>query len=272
MPKNILLYGGYNWFGFEMIDVLLTENSFTNFIVVDSFQNQLWKDNIKEKFDRYRYLYEENIFLFSIDIKDKYKLEDIYKTYQITHVVNNIKYNTNDVYMMEKVNGYHNIAQLNKQYNINTYICLYRNISHNSFGLNHDKSDHVTICETFNQCIKKANEALHDHMNFHEIDIYDYVFGPKKDKYNDIVAMYKNIIRCKSPCYIQKCSFYAQYDKDVIQFVEDLLLDHIPIEIPLRSYPYINLFETIYYHMTRDNRDEEKIITDDDKLLAYICD
>jgi hypothetical protein len=54
--------------------------------------------------------------------------------------------------------------------------------------------------------------------------------------------------------------------------VEDLLLDHIPIEIPLRYYPYINLFETIYYHMTRDNRDEEKIITDDDKLLAYICD
>ena len=75
MHKNVLILGGYNWVGYNIIKALLKENSFTNFIIVDSFQNQLWKDSIKQSIDTYRYLYDENIFLFSIDIKDKYKLE-----------------------------------------------------------------------------------------------------------------------------------------------------------------------------------------------------
>ena len=66
MPKNLLIYGGYNWVGFELIHNLLIENSFKHFVIVDSFQNRLWKDEIKTKFDEYRYLYNENIHLYNI--------------------------------------------------------------------------------------------------------------------------------------------------------------------------------------------------------------
>ena len=138
MSKNVLILGGYNWVGYNIIKALLEENSFTNFIIVDSFQNQLWKDPIKQSFDIYRYLYDENIFLYSNDIKDKYKLEQIYQAHNITHVISNIKYNTNDVHMMEKINGYHHIQKLNIKYNIQTFICIYRSITHNSFALNHN--------------------------------------------------------------------------------------------------------------------------------------
>ena len=75
MPQNLLIYGGYNWLGFHVMDYLIQENTFTDFIIVDSFQNQLWKDNIRDKMDLYRHLYEVHIHLYAIDIKDKYKLD-----------------------------------------------------------------------------------------------------------------------------------------------------------------------------------------------------
>lgn len=273
MPKNVLIYGGYNWFGFEIINALIKENSFTNFILVDSFQNHLWKDSIRDKMDQYRYLYDENIFLWSVDIKDKYKLEHIYKTYPITHVINNIKYNHNDVYMMEKVEGYRNILKFNKQYNIQSYICLYRTITHNSFALNHDQSDHVLISDTFNQCVKEINGAFADsHHTLHEMELYDYVYGSKKDKYNDIVSMYKNIIQCRSPCYVHKCAFYMQHDEEVVQWVLDRLLGDSATSsmITRRCYQYIQLYETIYFHMTQDCKDRDKLIKNDTALLEYI--
>ena len=36
--------------GFELIHNLY-KNSFKHFVIVDSFQNRLWKDEIKTKFD-----------------------------------------------------------------------------------------------------------------------------------------------------------------------------------------------------------------------------
>lgn len=270
MPKNVLIIGGYNWFGLEIIEVLLRENSFTNFIIVDSFQNQLWKDPIKDKFDKYRYLYDENIFLWSIDIKDKYKLEDIYKTYTISHVINNIKYNHHDVYMMEKVDGYRNIVGLNIKYNVQCYICLYRHLTHKTFALNHDSTNHVLVCKTFNQCVKEINHSVEGQIELHHVDIFDYIFGKKKDKYNDIITMYKNIIKCHSPCYVDKGTFYTQYEEDIIQCVTNMLLHYTPHHITRREYPYLDLYETIYYYMTQDCKDKEKLIDDDNELLNYI--
>ena len=37
MVKNILIYGGYNWFGYELIHDLLEENQFCDFIIIYSF-------------------------------------------------------------------------------------------------------------------------------------------------------------------------------------------------------------------------------------------
>ena len=108
MPKNLLIYGGYNWVGFELIHNLLIENSFKHFVIVDSFQNRLWKDEIKQSLMNID-ICNENIHLYNIDIKDGYKLENIYKKYNITHVINNIKYNMNDEYHEEKEQGFRNI-------------------------------------------------------------------------------------------------------------------------------------------------------------------
>jgi len=270
MPKNVLILGGYNWVGYNIIKVLLEENSFTNFIIVDSFQNQLWKDSIKQSIDTYRYLYDENIFLFSIDIKDKYKLEQIYAAHHITHVISNIKYNTNDIHMMEKIDGYHHIQKLNIKYNIQTFICIYRSITHKSFGLNNDTSDHVTICDTFNNCVKTMVEPLKTKLKVHEIILYDYVFGNKKDKYNEIISMYQNIIKCHSPCYVEKCNLFLQYDQDFLNTIEDKLLNKPSRSIRKWCYPYLNLYETIYYEHIKECKHKDKLITDNTVLLDYI--
>ena len=99
----------------------------------------------------------------------------------------------------------------------------------------------------------------------------DWVFlRKKKDKYNDIITMYKNIIKCHSPCYVDKGTFYTQYEEDIIQCVTNMLLHYAPHHITRREYPYLDLYETIYYYMTQDCKDKEKLIDDDNELLNYI--
>ena len=44
------------------------------------------KDNIKNKLDEYRHLYNENIYLYNINIKDKQELQDVYKQFNIKYV------------------------------------------------------------------------------------------------------------------------------------------------------------------------------------------
>ena len=270
MTKNIIIYGGYNWFGFEILQRLLHENSFTNFIIVDSFQNQLWKDSVKEKFDEYKYLYEENIFLYCVDIKDKYKLEDIYKTFNITHVINNVKYNIYDVHMKEKVYGHQNICELNQKYKVYSYICLRRLISHNSFALNYFNSDFVSIGETFNKCVQRVNNKYQDSIKMQIIDIRDYVYGVKKDSYNDIVYKYKNIIHSQCPTYVHKCKFYLQYDNDLLHMVEDCILDKPVRNMKVYHYSYLELYETIYFFLTGDDKHRDKLIENNEELMQYI--
>ncbi len=269
MHKNIIIYGGYNWIGYYIISSLL--NEFTNFIIVDSFQNQLWKDNIKDKFDNFRYLFDENIFLYNVDIKDKYRLETIYKTFNITHVINNIKYNINDLYVKDKAYGYRNICELNIDYKVEVCVCLYRHITHNSFALNHSTSNHVLMCGTFNQAVQEINSIMNNHMKIYHIEFYDYIFGFKKDKYNDIVSIYKNIIKSESPCYVQKCSFFAYYDEDILDCIKNLLLETgKKIDLVKRNYEYIQLYETLYYYITKDCINKDKIIINDKELISYI--
>ena len=96
MGKDILIYGGYNWLGYELMTNIIKYNLFTNIIIVDNLHNFLLKDNIKSKFDNYYHLYNVNIHLHNCNIKDKEELIKIYKKYNISCVLNNIKYNIYD--------------------------------------------------------------------------------------------------------------------------------------------------------------------------------
>lgn len=270
MPKNILIYGGYNWFGFELFERLLLENSFTYFIFVDSFQNQLWKDSVRERFDTYKYLYDEYIFLYSVDIKDKYKLEEIYKTFNITHVVNNIKYNIHDLHMKEKIYGYKNICELNKKYKISSYIFLRRTITHNSFALNYSNTDFVSINQSFNDCIQNIYKDYYNDMKFQWIDIHDYVYGEKKDSYNDIVFKYKKIIHSNSPTYVHKCNFYLQKDTELLNMMEDCVLEKPIRKMNIFNYSYMELYKTIHFYITKNNQFRDNVICDNENLIHFI--
>lgn len=273
MPKNLLILGGYNWFGFELINKLIMENSFTNFIIVDCFENQLWKDDIKSKMDTYRYLYEENIFLYNYNIKEKDKISELYKYHNITHVINNIKHNIRNPYIMDKIDGFEHIYKCNETYAIQCYICMYRSISHNTFRFNHDRQDHVSTCNNFNHCVRTIN---HDNASIfcHDVCIFDYVYGEKKDKYNEIIQLYKNIIHSNAPCYIENCSFYIQKDEDILNHVLDLLFQRKPKPIACDNYSYQELVETIQYYMSSKEEKKDKIkhkrIHENKALIEYI--
>ena len=89
--KDILIIGGFNWLGFEFTKIFIEKNKFSNIIIVDIFKNLLSKDNkIKNDFDNYAHLYNENIFVYNVNIKDKIRLENIYKKLNIEYVINNI--------------------------------------------------------------------------------------------------------------------------------------------------------------------------------------
>ena len=269
MHKNLLILGGYNWFGFEIIDALIRENSFTHFIIVDCFENQLWKDSIKHKMDQYMYLYESDIFLYNYNIKDKNKIKELYEHHKITHVINNIKYNMKDQHIMEKIDGFEHIYECNATYHIQKYICLYRYISHNTFCFNHDPQDYVATCNDFNHCA----HTIHTESSptpLEEIRITDYVYGDKKDKYNEIISKYKNIIQSGAPCYIDRNPFYIQKDDDIIQKVLSLLLElNSTTGIVTYKYSYQELVETIQYHMGKGPK-TTRMICDNPSLVEYI--
>lgn len=268
MHKNVLILGGYNWFGYEIIDTLICENSFNHFIIVDNFSNQLWKDNIKSKMDKYRYLYDVDIFLYNNDIKDQIKLNQIYEKHNITHVVNNIKYNIKDEYIMEKLDGFKNVYECNVLYGIQYYICFYRYITHNSFCFNHDiNTDYVYMSNTFNHLAKtiyRDSSSLY----IEEINLKDYVYGEKKDKYNEIISKYKRIIRCNSYCHIYDKSFYIQRDVDILQRVYNILLNvNSTTVVPCHQYSYKRLVD-----MIKDQLNPSSTIIDEDNtyILNYI--
>mgnify|MGYP000209007335 CR=1 FL=1 len=239
MVKNILIYGGYNWFGYELIHDLLEENKFCDFIIIDSFQNILWKNNIKDKLDHYKYLFQVNIFLYSNDIKDNHKLEFIYKKHKITHVINNIKYNILDYYSADKIQGYEHIMTLNRKYKISQYICLYRYITHDDFMLNNDGKEHVSICTKFNSCVKKINTPKNnDNMKIFHVNICDYVYGLKKDKYNDILYILNNIAKSSTNFSCHNNEIGLTYDEHLLSHVKDIL-----------NYNYANTLHTYLSNM-----------------------
>ena len=82
--------------------------------------------------------------------------------------------------------------------------------------------------------------------------------------------MYQNIIKCRSPCYVQKCNFFLQYDEDILKIIENMLLNNQFKSIRKWSYPYLNLYETIYYEEIKETKNKDKIITDNSLLLNYI--
>lgn len=251
MVKNILICGGYNWFGYELIRELLNENKFSNFIIIDSFQNVMWKENIKDKLDKFKYLFNMNIFIYSIDIKDNYKLEHIYNKHNITHVVNNIKYNILDYYNSDKIQGYNNIVNLNNKFKISQYICLYRYISHDDFALNNDNKEHVLISNKLNECLKKINESKKEILTYH-INIVDYVYGMKKDKYNDILYILNNIAKSSTNFNIHSKEIGLTYDKHLLNNVKDILnYDYQNI-----LHNYLSNFNELYnitkYYMNKE--------------------
>ena len=51
MGKDILIYGGYNWLGYELTTNIIKNDLFTNIIIIDNMQNFLKKDNISGIFN-----------------------------------------------------------------------------------------------------------------------------------------------------------------------------------------------------------------------------
>ncbi len=149
-------------------------------------------------------------------------------------------------------------------------ICLYRQITHNEFNLNHDMStNHVKISETFNDythTIFNTNKPP----KISHITIYDYVYGYLKDHYNDIVYKYKKIIQTNSPCYVDVCTFYLTYDKYIIDHLCDLLLNKSHARmIHSAYYTYEELYDTIQSLLNKSSRDKK--IKDNPVLIQYIC-
>ena len=63
--NDILIIGGFNWFGFELTKTFIERDLFSNIIIIDAMKDYLLKDNkVKRQFDKYAHLYGENIFMY----------------------------------------------------------------------------------------------------------------------------------------------------------------------------------------------------------------
>jgi hypothetical protein len=127
----------------------------------------------------------------------------------------------------------------------------------------------VATCNDFNHCA----HTIHTESSptpLEEIRITDYVYGDKKDKYNEIISKYKNIIQSGAPCYIDRSPFYIQKDDDIIQKVLSLLLElNSTTGIVTYKYSYQELVETIQCHMGKGPK-TTRMICDNPSLVDYI--
>jgi hypothetical protein len=214
--KNVLIYGGFNWLGYELTDIFIKGNMVTNIIIIDIMKHSLIKDNIRTKFDNYAHLYNENIFLYIIDIKDKESLLDIYNKHKIHIVINNIKYNIYDS-TNERKNiklGARNIKEIHEDLGISNYFYINRQYTHNKVLLNNQRRDIVEDNLYFNESISKISGDIGS-----EILIPDYIFGNKKDKHNNIVIKIDYILKSHSPLFAPDGTFFCILDDDLLIYI-----------------------------------------------------
>ena len=225
--RDILIIGGFNWLGFELTKMFIEKNLFSNIIIVDWMNNFLLKDNkVKHQFDNYAHLYNENIFLYNINIKDKDDLVKIYEKHNIKSVVNNVKFNyhlTNDE-RSNLLHGYANIVNLNECYSITKYIYLTRSYTHEKFLFNKQNQQENFLEESF---IFNHSAFLINENKGHLVNLPDYVFGNKCYDSSNFFYKLLNIIKIKSPLYIPDRSAYFLCDDLLLTLIYELLFTDI---------------------------------------------
>tara|TARA_A100001011_G_scaffold399405_2_gene507882 strand:+ start:135 stop:1007 length:873 start_codon:yes stop_codon:yes gene_type:complete len=224
--RDILIIGGFNWLGYELVKLFIEKKLFSNVIIVDTLNNFLIKDNkIKNQFDNYAHLYNEDIFLYNINIKDKNELEEIYKLHNIRCVLNNIKFNC-DLTEKDKtylLHGFANIIALNDMYLIEKYVYLARTYTHNQLLFSHRK-----LLNFFEENFI-FNENIYN-MNKNKatcIQIPDYIFGNKCYDTSNLIYKMRNIIKTKSPLYIPQCSVVCLCDELLLMLIVESLFSEV---------------------------------------------
>jgi len=237
---DIIVFGGFNWLGYEILNEFVKSRYIKNFIIVDNFSRFLERENIKDKFDEYRHLYDEDLHLFNVNIKDKEQLEEIYNRFNIKHCIMNVKYNIYDSssQIKDKFVGYEHINKLNDEFHVKDVLCIIRKITHNQFCLNNMNKDIVSVNQIYN------NNMMDLFSNSYNVWIRDYLHGNKKDKtYNDIHHKINNIIRSGSPVFYQNCDTYLTNDEglldSVIRFIQ---LDERVSSVTYEKTNYHKLF------------------------------
>lgn len=257
--KDILIIGGFNWLGFEFTKMFIEKNQFSNIIIVDIFKNFLLKDNkIKNDFDNYAHLYNENIFVYNVNIKDKIRLENIYKKHNIEYVINNIKFNClfSDLDIAEILHGCVNIVNLNCIYKIKKYVYIMRTYTHKK--LIFDPYKQANLLEEnfiFNESVFLINENKGTLIN-----IPDYTFGNKCYNSNNLFYKLSHIIKIQSPIYIPNCNVFCLCDNLLLIVIYDSLITDIDDKgineqinkIISGPHSYIELFN--FFKPTNKNR------------------
>ena len=253
--KDILILGGFGWLGFALTESIIKNNLLSNIIIVDVLNNYLTKDNIiKSNFDNFAHLYDINIFLYNVNIKDKIRMEDIYKNHNIGYVVNNIKFNhllsEND--KKELLRGFVNIINLNKIFSVKKYVYLTRTYTHDKLLFASNVKDN-TIEENF---IFNENIYLINEHNSVLVNIPDYIFGSKCYSSNNVFYKIRSIFQTRSPLYVPQCSLFCLCDEVLLCIIfealfTDLNNKHIHTVIdsnvcgPYRYIDIINRFKNV---------------------------
>jgi len=224
--KDILIIGGFNWLGYELTQFSIEKNVFSNIIIIDVLNDFLLKDNkVKQMFDKYSHLYNENIFMYNVNIKDKNSIEKIYNHHNIECVFNNVKFNyhLNENEKKELLHGYSNIVSLNEAHSIRKYVYLTKSYTHEKLFFNRPKEKNFLEENfIFNESTFLVNENKGTLIN-----IPDYIFGNKCYDTNNFFCKLVNIIRVKSPVYIPHCSTFCLCDDLLLMLIYESLFADI---------------------------------------------
>lgn len=226
---NLLICGGYNWLSYEIIKKYI--NQVNKIIIIDKFDflnsdnASIFENNIQCKIEEYKHLFNDIIFIYNLNLKDKYKLDEIFNYHKINMVINNIKYNYNKNYKENEENllcSHENIIQCIKKYDIQNYISINRTYSHNNIHLSNNNTNlkentNLTYLNIFNMQKILNNDIVYN------INYTDYLKGIHITNNTNIIFKYNYLNKIKSTvCNLNEKCFLSRSD-ELLYIINNLI-------------------------------------------------
>ena len=121
----------------------------------------------------------------------------------------------------------------------------------------------------FNSCVKKINTPKNnDNMKIFHVNICDYVYGLKKDKYNDILYILNNIAKSSTNFSCHNNEIGLTYDEHLLSHVKDILNYNYATHY-IHIYQICRIYKISKFHLFDKGKQRQNLLMKIYRIILY---